>query len=80
MCIVHREERYEFIRAKYVEKRFALRTCSDASELMSEMEHALNSRQLQHLLQVFAEGADFTAPLPSSVSNNVMCYVEVYQS
>lgn len=35
---------------------------------MSELENALENRQLHHLLQIFAEGADFTAPLPSSVS------------
>ncbi|XP_065337278.1 arfGAP with SH3 domain, ANK repeat and PH domain-containing protein isoform X6 [Cloeon dipterum] len=62
------EERNEFIRAKYVERKFALHTCSDASEILSELENALDNRQLHHLLQVFAEGADFTAPLASSES------------
>ncbi|XP_059483922.1 arfGAP with SH3 domain, ANK repeat and PH domain-containing protein isoform X2 [Neocloeon triangulifer] len=60
------EERNEFIRAKYLDKKFALHTCSDTMEVMCELENALENRQLHHLLQVFAEGADFTAPLPTS--------------
>uniref|UniRef100_A0A1B6J1N0 ArfGAP with SH3 domain, ANK repeat and PH domain-containing protein n=1 Tax=Homalodisca liturata TaxID=320908 RepID=A0A1B6J1N0_9HEMI len=60
------DERYSFIRAKYLEKRFVLRTCTDEHELLSDLEHAVNNNNLHHLLQVFAEGVDLSAPLPSS--------------
>ncbi|XP_067010405.2 arfGAP with SH3 domain, ANK repeat and PH domain-containing protein isoform X2 [Anabrus simplex] len=60
------EERYEFIRAKYVEKKYVERTCADERDLLSDLEHAVNNKDLYQLLQVFAEGVDLAAPLPSS--------------
>ncbi|PSN53333.1 hypothetical protein C0J52_04104 [Blattella germanica] len=60
------EERYDFIRAKYVEKKFASRTCADERDLLSDLEHAVNNKNLYHLLEVFAEGVDLSAPLPTS--------------
>ncbi|XP_046429284.1 arfGAP with SH3 domain, ANK repeat and PH domain-containing protein isoform X2 [Neodiprion fabricii] len=60
------EERYEFIRAKYVEKRYVMSTCADERDLLSDLEHAVNNRDLQQLLQVFAENVDLSAPLPTS--------------
>lgn len=65
--LVHREERYEYIRAKYVDKKFALQTCADERDLLSDLDHAVNNKNLYHLLQVFAEGVDLGAPLPTSV-------------
>lgn len=62
-----REERYDFIRAKYVDKKYVQRTCSDEHELLNDLEQAVNNKDLYHLLQVFAEGADLSAPLPTSV-------------
>ena len=66
----HREERCEFIRAKYVEKKFAARLCADESDLLSDfdLEHAVNNKNLKNLLKAFAEGVDLAAELPSSVS------------
>ncbi|XP_014485335.1 PREDICTED: arf-GAP with SH3 domain, ANK repeat and PH domain-containing protein 2 isoform X4 [Dinoponera quadriceps] len=60
------EERYEFIRAKYVEKRYVMNTCADERDLLSDLEHAVNNRDLQQLLQVYAENVDLAAPLPTS--------------
>lgn len=60
------EERLNFIRAKYVDKRFALRTCESEREKMFELEGAVNQGNLQLLLQTFAENVDFGTPLPSS--------------
>ncbi|KAJ0182674.1 hypothetical protein K1T71_002043 [Dendrolimus kikuchii] len=62
------EERLRFIRDKYVYRAFALRTCRDAAERLSEVEHAVNNGHLQNLLQAYAEGADLASPLPCSVS------------
>ncbi|XP_018326962.1 arfGAP with SH3 domain, ANK repeat and PH domain-containing protein isoform X2 [Agrilus planipennis] len=56
------EERFNFIRAKYVEKRYAMKTGSNEHDL----EDAVNSGDLGLLLQVFAENVDLNATLPSS--------------
>lgn len=61
-----REERYEFIRAKYVDKRFVMRTCANERDLLCDLEHAVNNQDLNHLLQVFGENVDLSASLPSS--------------
>ncbi|ENN81196.1 hypothetical protein YQE_02386, partial [Dendroctonus ponderosae] len=60
------EERLGFIRAKYVEKRFAMTTCSSEREKLFELEEAVNRSDLGLLLQVFAENVDLGACLPSS--------------
>ncbi|XP_050026272.1 arfGAP with SH3 domain, ANK repeat and PH domain-containing protein [Dermacentor andersoni] len=59
------EERCEFIRAKYVDRKFAVRTCSDENDLLHDLEHAVTARHLYQLLQAFAEGAILTAVLPN---------------
>lgn len=60
------EERLRFIREKYVYRAWAARTCRDAAERLSEVEHAVNNGHLQNLLQAYAEGADLAATLPCS--------------
>jgi len=39
------------------------------------LEHAVNNKNLLNLLQVFAEGVDLGAPLPTSVSYPSFRYV-----
>lgn len=63
-----REERLQFIRCKYVEKRWCLRTCADATERIVEVEHAVNNGELLQLLQAYGEGADLLATMPGSVN------------
>lgn len=60
------EERYDFIRAKYVAKRYVMRTCADDRDLRNDLEQAIVNADLSQLLQVWAEGADLTCVLPSS--------------
>ncbi|XP_063220223.1 arfGAP with SH3 domain, ANK repeat and PH domain-containing protein isoform X2 [Bacillus rossius redtenbacheri] len=60
------DERYDFIRAKYVQKRFVQQTCEDEHDLLSDLEHAVNNKDLHQLLQVFAEGVNLDLPLPTS--------------
>ena len=55
-----------------MEKKYASRTCADERDLLSDLEHAVNNKNLYHLLEVFAEGVDLSSPLPSSVSS-VFC-------
>ncbi|CAH0385238.1 unnamed protein product [Bemisia tabaci] len=73
------EERYDFIRAKYVDKKYVQRTCSDEHELLNDLEQAVNNKDLYHLLQVFAEGADLSAPLPTSDIGETALHLAVIQ-
>lgn len=60
------EDRYEYIRAKYVDRKFVLRSCNGiVNDLKSDLEHSISSRHLYSLLQAFGEGADFSWILPS---------------
>lgn len=71
LFFVHcREERLNFIRAKYVDKRFAVKLCNTEYELLRDLEDAVNNGELNGVLQAFAENVDFGAPLPHSVSCN----------
>ncbi|KAM7342129.1 arfGAP domain of ASAP isoform 2-T2 [Cochliomyia hominivorax] len=59
------EQRYDFIRAKYVAKRYVMRTCVDENDLRCDLEQAVVNADMSQLLQVWAEGADLTCCLPS---------------
>ncbi|XP_022242959.1 arfGAP with SH3 domain, ANK repeat and PH domain-containing protein-like isoform X1 [Limulus polyphemus] len=73
------EERCDFIRAKYVEKKFAIRTCTDEKDLRNDLEIAVTSRHLYQLLQAFVEGADLTWVLPNSKTGETSLHVAVTQ-
>ena len=61
------DERNQFIRSKYLLKKFIIRTCTSDSELLNELEQAVQSKDIFFLLQVWAEGANLSCPLPSNV-------------
>lgn len=63
-----REERLNFIRAKYVDKRYAIETCRNEHEKLCDLEEAVNNGDLSSVLQAFAENIDLGAPLPLSVT------------
>ncbi|KAI5749409.1 hypothetical protein M8J76_007106 [Diaphorina citri] len=71
------EERCEYIRAKYVEKKYVVRTCQDEKDLLSDLEHAVNNKDLYHLLQVWGEGGDLSAPLPNSDSGGTALHLAI---
>lgn len=71
------ERRYDFIRAKYVGKRFVMRTCADDNDLRIDLEQAILNADLSQLLQVWAEGADLTCVLPSSSSSETALHLAV---
>uniref|UniRef100_A0A3Q3N2P5 ArfGAP with SH3 domain, ankyrin repeat and PH domain 1b n=1 Tax=Labrus bergylta TaxID=56723 RepID=A0A3Q3N2P5_9LABR len=56
--------RKEFINAKYVDHKFARKTCTSASAKMIELFEAVQSRDLLSLVQVYAEGVELMEPLP----------------
>ncbi|XP_036377234.1 arf-GAP with SH3 domain, ANK repeat and PH domain-containing protein 1 isoform X1 [Megalops cyprinoides] len=59
--------RKEFINAKYVDHKFARKTCTSAFAKMSELYEAVKSRDLLALIQVYAEGVELMEPLPEPV-------------
>ncbi|KAM6908763.1 arf-GAP with SH3 domain, ANK repeat and PH domain-containing protein 1 isoform 1-T1 [Lycodopsis pacificus] len=56
--------RKEFIYAKYVDHKYARKTCTSASAKMIELFEAVESRDLLSLIQVYAEGVELMDPLP----------------
>ncbi|XP_053200811.1 arfGAP with SH3 domain, ANK repeat and PH domain-containing protein-like isoform X2 [Panonychus citri] len=65
------DERFDFIRTKYVDKKFALRSCSgDVNDLKNDLEQAILSRNIYQVLQVFVEGGNLNWTLPSFTGNS----------
>ncbi|CAB4060108.1 ASAP [Lepeophtheirus salmonis] len=64
------DERKAYIKSKYVDKKFVQPFCSNAGELLNELETAIDSQSIYDLLQVIGEahlhGVDITDPLTSS--------------
>ncbi|XP_039609914.1 arf-GAP with SH3 domain, ANK repeat and PH domain-containing protein 1-like isoform X5 [Polypterus senegalus] len=58
--------RKEFITAKYVDHKFARKTCMSAAAKMNELLEAVKSRDLLALIQVYAEGVELMEPLPET--------------
>ncbi|XP_024135842.1 arf-GAP with SH3 domain, ANK repeat and PH domain-containing protein 1 isoform X4 [Oryzias melastigma] len=58
--------RKEFITAKYVDHKYAKKTCTSASAKMIELFEAVQSRDLLALIQVYAEGVELMEPLPET--------------
>nr|XP_061809788.1 arf-GAP with SH3 domain, ANK repeat and PH domain-containing protein 1-like isoform X1 [Nerophis lumbriciformis] len=58
--------RKEFINAKYVDHKYARKTCSSAAAKMIELYEAVRSRDLLALIQVYAEGVELMEPLPEA--------------
>ena len=64
-----REERKAFIRNKYEKRRYAIVTCADVEDRRQDLKQAIQSKDISALLQVYAEGIDFTEPLPDMVGS-----------
>uniref|UniRef100_A0A7N6BGR0 ArfGAP with SH3 domain, ankyrin repeat and PH domain 1b n=1 Tax=Anabas testudineus TaxID=64144 RepID=A0A7N6BGR0_ANATE len=56
----------EFINAKYVDHKYARKTCTSAAAKMIELFEAVQSRDLLSLIQVYAEGVELMEPLPEA--------------
>lgn len=63
-----RNDRRDFIKAKYEQHKFAIITCSDKEDLKQDLKQAILYADLPALLQVYAEGLDLSTPLPDMVS------------
>lgn len=62
--LLDRTVRKEFINAKYVDHKYARKTCTSAAAKMIELFEAVQSRDLLALIQVYAEGVELMEPLP----------------
>ncbi|KAM7369763.1 hypothetical protein PAMP_011057 [Pampus punctatissimus] len=58
--------RKEFINAKYVDHKYARKTCTSAAAKMIELFEAVQTRDLLALIQVYAEGVELMEPLPEA--------------
>ncbi|KAM4718292.1 arf-GAP with SH3 domain, ANK repeat and PH domain-containing protein 1 isoform 2-T2 [Anableps anableps] len=58
--------RKEFINAKYVDHKYAKKTCTSAAAKMIELFEAIQTRDLMALIQVYAEGVELMEPLPEA--------------
>ena len=67
-CVLPRDERKSFIRAKYERKRYTIITCTNVEDRKLDLKQAILLKDLLALLQVYAEGIDFMEPLPDCVS------------
>uniref|UniRef100_A0AAY4BM50 ArfGAP with SH3 domain, ankyrin repeat and PH domain 1b n=1 Tax=Denticeps clupeoides TaxID=299321 RepID=A0AAY4BM50_9TELE len=69
--------RKEFINAKYVDHKFARKTCISAAAKMSELQEAVRSRDLLALIQVYAEGVELMEPLPEAEAGETALHYAV---
>uniref|UniRef100_A0A667YL15 ArfGAP with SH3 domain, ankyrin repeat and PH domain 2b n=1 Tax=Myripristis murdjan TaxID=586833 RepID=A0A667YL15_9TELE len=58
------QTRKDYITAKYTEKRFAERRCSDAASRLQVLYEAVRTRDILSLIQVYAEGVELTEAIP----------------
>lgn len=65
--------RKEFINAKYVDHKYARKTCTSAAAKMIELFEAVQSRDLLALIQVYAEGVELMEPLPEVGQVSLVC-------
>lgn len=57
------EQRCEFIKAKYLQKKFCQRLHHDDSERARSLKEAVINKDLRRLLQLFGEGFDLASPV-----------------
>ncbi|XP_077949952.1 arf-GAP with SH3 domain, ANK repeat and PH domain-containing protein 2b isoform X3 [Gasterosteus aculeatus] len=58
------QTRKDFITAKYIERRFVRRLCADAKSRLQVLYEAVRNRDIQSMIQVYAEGVDLQESLP----------------
>ncbi|XP_022915073.1 arfGAP with SH3 domain, ANK repeat and PH domain-containing protein isoform X2 [Onthophagus taurus] len=66
------DDRCNFIRAKYVDKLYALKTCQTEQEKFEVLEKAVNNGNLLELLQAFGENVDLNALYPTQTFGEKM--------
>ena len=73
------EERKTFIRGKYEKRRYAIITCADIEDRRQDLKQSILTKDIQALLQVFAEGIDFMEPLPDMPKEENALHLAIQQ-
>ncbi|XP_074607779.1 arf-GAP with SH3 domain, ANK repeat and PH domain-containing protein 2-like isoform X2 [Acropora palmata] len=73
------DERKEFIRAKYIQHKYAIKSGDNTDKILQELHQAVKSKDILAVLQAFAEGVDLSAPLPGHPKNATALHVAVEQ-
>lgn len=73
------DERKEFIRAKYIQHKYAIKSGDNTEKILQELHQAVKSRDILAVLQAFAEGVELSTPLPGHPSNSTALHVAVEQ-
>lgn len=68
------EVRKEFIQQKYVYKKYTHSSGQTPNVLQEELVKAINSRDILAILQLYANGIDFTLPLPDYSHGSALHY------
>ncbi|XP_068737662.1 arf-GAP with SH3 domain, ANK repeat and PH domain-containing protein 2-like [Montipora capricornis] len=73
------DERKEFIRAKYMQHKYAIKSGDNTEKILQELHQAVKSKDILAVLQAFAEGVELSAPLPVHPKNATALHVAVEQ-
>ncbi|XP_052272308.1 arf-GAP with SH3 domain, ANK repeat and PH domain-containing protein 2-like isoform X2 [Dreissena polymorpha] len=73
------KQREDYIKAKYIDHQYTIKTCSDVRELQSDYQQAIQQKELQAILQVRAEGLDLMTVLPESPVEETALHLAIAQ-
>uniref|UniRef100_A0A336MP85 CSON004834 protein n=1 Tax=Culicoides sonorensis TaxID=179676 RepID=A0A336MP85_CULSO len=73
------DDRYEYIKAKYVARRYILHTTTNSQDLMVDLEQGIFNADICQVLQAWAEGADLGQSLPGTRFGETALHLAVLQ-
>lgn len=73
------DERKEFIRAKYIQHKYAIKSGDNTEKILQELHQAVKSKDILAVLQAFAEGVELSTSLPGHSNNSTALHVAVEQ-
>lgn len=76
-CVI-RDERTDFIRSKYMDKKYVTPVNLDENLLFRRVELAVESDDLILLVRTWAQGVKLGQPLPSKVHNQIFQIIPLY--
>lgn len=71
------EQRCAFIRSKYVDWRFVMRSGLSQQQLLEMLEQAVSGRHIFQLVQVYAEGVELASPLPANTNAETALHLAI---
>lgn len=73
------DERKEFIRAKYIQHKYAIKSGDNTEKILQELHQAVKSKDILAVLQAFAEGVELSTPLPGHPKNATALHIAIEQ-